>query len=60
MNYTQSRECSPYFLIAACLFVTALITSNIVAVKLIKVFGFVLPAAIIIFPISMDIARQGG
>ncbi|RLB17745.1 MAG: VUT family protein [Deltaproteobacteria bacterium] len=52
MSYDQSREHSSFFWIAACLFVTALITSNIVAVKLIKVFGFVLPAAIIIFPIS--------
>lgn len=36
----------------ACLFVTALITSNIIAVKLVSIFGLVLPAAIIIFPIS--------
>jgi uncharacterized integral membrane protein (TIGR00697 family) len=29
-----------------------LITANIIAVKLVNIFGFVLPAAIIIFPIS--------
>ena len=34
------------------IFVTCLITANITAVKLVSVFGFVLPAGIIIFPIS--------
>jgi queuosine precursor transporter len=34
------------------LFTTSLITANIIAVKLITVFGSVLPAAVIIFPIS--------
>jgi len=33
-------------------FITCLITANITAVKLVGVFGLVLPAAIIIFPIS--------
>jgi uncharacterized integral membrane protein (TIGR00697 family) len=33
-------------------FVTCLITANIIAVKLISVAGFILPAAVIIFPIS--------
>jgi uncharacterized integral membrane protein (TIGR00697 family) len=33
-------------------FITCLITANIAAVKLVSVFGLVLPAAIIIFPIS--------
>jgi hypothetical protein len=36
----------------AAIFVTCLITSNIIAVKLIHVLGLVLPAAIVIFPIS--------
>lgn len=34
------------------IFVTCLIVSNIIAVKLISVFGMLLPAAIIIFPLS--------
>lgn len=34
------------------MFVTALIISNIIAVKLIDIFGIVLPAAVILFPIS--------
>ena len=36
----------------ASLFVTCLITANIIAVKLIGVFGFLVPAGIIIFPLS--------
>jgi len=43
---------SPLFVVIATIFVTCLITANIVAVKLISVAGLVLPAAIIIFPIS--------
>jgi queuosine precursor transporter len=40
------------FVAIVALFVTALITANITAVKLIGVFGLVLPAAVIVFPIS--------
>ena len=40
------------FVFIAALFVTVLVTSNILAVKLIEVAGLVLPAAIILFPIS--------
>ncbi|MFC1859036.1 queuosine precursor transporter [Thermodesulfobacteriota bacterium] len=43
---------SKWFVIIAAIFVTCLITANIMAVKLITLAGFVLPAAIIIFPIS--------
>ena len=43
---------SHYFLVVVALFITCLITANIIAVKLIAVFGLVLPAAIIVFPIS--------
>jgi len=38
--------------VIASLFVTCLITANIIAVKLIGVFGFLVPAGIIIFPLS--------
>src|SRR3990170_2608188 len=34
------------------IFVTCLITANIIAVKLIDVGGLILPAAVIIFPVS--------
>lgn len=43
---------SPWFVIVVAVFVTCLITANITAVKLVGVFGLVLPAAVIIFPIS--------
>ena len=40
------------FVIVAAVFVTSLITANIMAVKLIGVFGIVLNAGILIFPLS--------
>jgi uncharacterized integral membrane protein (TIGR00697 family) len=43
---------SSWFILAVVIFITCLITANITAVKLINIFGLVLPAAIIIFPIS--------
>lgn len=43
---------SKWFVGITALFVTTLIVSNIIAVKLVDVFGLVLPAAVVIFPIS--------
>lgn len=43
---------SKYFVLVTAVFITCLITANITAVKLVGVFGLVLPAAVIIFPIS--------
>lgn len=43
---------TPRFLIIAVIFVTCLIVSNITAVKLIDVMGYIIPGAIVIFPIS--------
>ncbi len=43
---------SGWFLFLVTIFVSCLITANIVAVKLIDLFGLVLPAAIVIFPVS--------
>lgn len=40
------------FVVLAALFVTLLITSNIIAVKLVLVWGRILPAAIVLFPIT--------
>ncbi len=48
----ETEKYSPWFVILTALFVTCLITANITAVKLIEVSGFVIPAAIIIFPVS--------
>jgi uncharacterized integral membrane protein (TIGR00697 family) len=50
---TQSHTgYSKYFVLVTAVFITCLITANITAVKLVGVFGLVLPAAVIIFPIS--------
>ncbi len=49
---TAPARHSNWFLLVAALFVTCLIVSNIIAVKVIDVAGMILPAAIIIFPIS--------
>ena len=43
---------SPWFTGIVAIFVTTLIVSNIVAVKLVDFAGLVLPAAVVIFPIS--------
>lgn len=41
-----------WFVVIASIFVTCLITANIIAVKLIFLFGFLLPAGVIVFPLS--------
>ncbi len=43
---------SLWFLLVVAGFITCLITANIIAVKLVGVFGLILPAGTIIFPIS--------
>ena len=43
---------SPLFVFAVAIFITCLITANIIASKLVSVVGLVLPAGTIIFPIS--------
>ncbi len=43
---------SHWFLLVASIFITCLITSNIIAVKLVNILGWVLPAGTIIFPVS--------
>jgi uncharacterized integral membrane protein (TIGR00697 family) len=49
---SKSNRYSHRFLLVASIFITCLITSNIIAVKLVNIFGLVLPAAILIFPLS--------
>src|SRR3954469_19041929 len=47
------RTClSAPFVVVVALFVTSLLTANIIAVKLVMVGGLVMPAGIVIFPIS--------
>ncbi len=48
---TQARY-SQWFVLITAVFITCLITANITAVKLMHVFGLIVPAAIVIFPIS--------
>ena len=51
-NASNQLRLTPTFMVVTALFVTCLITANIIAVKLVVIFGRVLPAAIIIFPLS--------
>ena len=41
-----------WFVLVVAVFITSLIAANIISVKLIAVFGMVLPAGVIIFPVS--------
>lgn len=52
MTSTPERNTYRYFTLITAIFVTVLITSNIIAVKLISFGSLVLPAAVILFPIS--------
>jgi uncharacterized integral membrane protein (TIGR00697 family) len=52
ISVKNQQRYSPWFVVAVTVFITCLITANITAVKLVNVFGLVLPAAIVIFPVS--------
>ena len=41
-----------YLNLVTAIFVTCLVTANVIAVKIIDVHGIVVPAAVVIFPIS--------
>jgi queuosine precursor transporter len=41
-----------WFVMVAAIFTACLTTSNIIAVKLVRLFGLVIPAAIVVFPVS--------
>jgi len=43
---------SYWFVFVVAIFVTCLVTANIISVKLVNIFGLVLPAGILIFPVS--------
>jgi uncharacterized integral membrane protein (TIGR00697 family) len=51
-KHFSDEKVSPWFVIIVALFITCLITANIIAVNLISLYGLILPAAIIIFPLS--------
>jgi len=48
----KDQKYSSWFVVIVAVFITSLITANITAVKLVNLFGFVLPAGIVIFPVS--------
>ncbi|KKM11607.1 transporter [Clostridiales bacterium PH28_bin88] len=48
----DSSKVSVLFVVLACFFVTFLLISNIIAGKLVQVSGVVLPAAVILFPVT--------
>ncbi len=48
----RSGEYSTLFVVVVALFITCLVAANVMAVKIVTVFGAILPAAIIIFPVS--------
>ena len=50
-DFSEERF-SSWFVIIVAVFVTCLITANITAVKLVNLYGLILPAAILIFPLS--------
>lgn len=52
MKREERDSYSPWFVCIVALFTTCLITANIVAVKMIRVFGLFVPSGIIIFPLS--------
>lgn len=49
---TPTLTLSPLFVAITALFVTSLIAANVIAVKLIAPFGWVVPAGIIVFPVT--------
>ena len=52
MFFNSEEKISPLFLVIACLFVTYLLISNIIAGKLVQFRGIVLLAAVILFPLT--------
>ena len=52
MSTPSPARFSIWFVAVVAVFVTALIVANIIAVKLVTVAGLLLPAAVIIFPVS--------
>ena len=50
MSNQSNKTYSPLLLGLACFFVTCLLISNIIAGKIVVIFGLTLPAAVILFP----------
>ncbi len=52
MSSLANRQHSTWFVIVVAIFITTLLVANIIAVKLIGIFGLIIPAGTIIFPLS--------
>lgn len=52
MSRVAPQRHSTWFVIVVAVFITCLLIANIIAVKLVNIFGLIVPAGIIIFPIS--------
>ncbi|HVU10319.1 MAG TPA: queuosine precursor transporter [Phototrophicaceae bacterium] len=52
METQPSHQYSIWFVLIVGVFVTCLITANIIAVKLVNIAGFIVPAGVVVFPIS--------
>jgi len=52
LSNLDDKRYSFRFLIIVSIFITCLITANIIAVKVVNIFGLILPAAVFIFPLS--------
>jgi queuosine precursor transporter len=52
MRTMFSQQHSTWFVVVVAVFITCLLIANIIAVKLVNIFGLLVPAGIIIFPLS--------
>jgi uncharacterized integral membrane protein (TIGR00697 family) len=52
VNNDRTPQHSTWFVVVVAIFITCLLIANIIAVKLVNIFGLTVPAAIVIFPIS--------
>ena len=52
MSRQRAEQQSTWFIVVVAVFITCLVIANIIAVKLVTIFGLTVPAATIIFPIS--------
>lgn len=52
MQQRPVQQHSTWFVVVTAIFITCLLIANIIAVKLVTIFGLTVPAAVIIFPIS--------
>ncbi len=52
MTQVAGNRFSSYFVVTVALFVTSLVISNVIAGKVVQVHGLIVPAAVVVFPLS--------